>query len=197
MDDPAALVAPRFPTRVTLAAAILTCCIALPISRDGETSLLRLLIEAWHEDWLSGTLLALVLGAPHGFALALMLATRNGGAWSIAAVKGWVTLMQFELVLLGLLVLHQIPRDHDMRAPWALVGFAAITAARFARRTASPRLVADDRDLRFYGRWGAILVVGIMVWGELQVLGRGTPGLWLHGTLAAAFMLASSLRRRC
>src|SRR5262245_20899597 len=109
------------PARVTLAAVLLAACIALPFGPDADTSLLRLLIEAWHEDWLSGTLLALVLAAPHAFAASLVLASRTGGAWSSFAVKAWVTLMQAELVMFALLVLHELHKDHDLRAPLAIV----------------------------------------------------------------------------
>jgi len=183
-------------SRVTVAALLMAACILLPFGRHDDTSLLRLLIEAWHDDWLAATVLALVLAAPHAFAGTLVLASR-GGAWSTAGVKAWVTLMQAELVVIGLVVLHQIPREHEMRAPWALVGFALVTAARFGHRIASPRVHASARDLRFYANWGALLVVGIFAWGELQFVDRGGAGTWLHATLAAAFVLAAVTRRRC
>ncbi len=186
----------RLPLRVTVAAALLAACIALPVDRHGDASLLRLLIEAWHEDWLSGTLLALVVAAPHGFALALVLASRSGGAWSSAAVRAWVTLMQAELVVFALLVLHELPRHHDFRAPWALIGFAFITALRFAQRVASTHPTSDARELDVAARWGALLIVGLFGWGELQLVGRGAVGPWFHATLGAAFLLAAVARRR-
>ncbi|MBC8074019.1 MAG: hypothetical protein IAG13_37210, partial [Deltaproteobacteria bacterium] len=147
-DDP--FEAPRLPTRTTLAAALLAACIGLPFFSHDDISLLRVLLEAWHEDWLGGTLLALVVGAPHAFGLALVLASR-GGRWGTAAVKAWATLMQAELVLFALLLLHQLERDNDVRAPWVLIGFAAITAARFAQHVASTEVAtATDRGLSFY-----------------------------------------------
>jgi hypothetical protein len=183
------------PTRVTLAAVLLAGCIALPFGRDADTSLLRLLIEAWHEDWLSGTLLALVLAAPHAFAASLVLASRTGGAWSTVAVKAWVTLMQAELVMFGMIVLHELHKAHELRAPWAIIGFAFVTAARFAARLAGAE-TRGDQDLSFWARWGAMLVIGMFAWCELQVMGRGEVGMWLHATLAAAFALAAMVPRR-
>lgn len=183
----------RLPARVTLAALLLAGCIALPFSPDSDASLLRLLIEAWREDWLTGVLLATVLAAPHAFAGALVMASRTHGRWSTAAVKIWVTLMQAELVILGMIVLHELRNARDLRAPWALIGFAFVTAARLASRLAS---AADREDLRFWARWGALLVVGVLGWFELQVIGRGEVGMWLHATLAAAFALAAMVPRR-
>ena len=184
----------RLPARVTLAAVLLAGCIALPFSPDRDVSLLRLLITAWREDWFTGTLLALVLAAPHAFAAALVLASRTNGRWSTTAVKAWVTLMQAELVMLGMIVLHELKNAREIRAPWALIGFAFVTAARFAGRVASTD--RDSGDLRFWARWGALLVVGVLGWCELQIIGRGEAGMWLHATLAAAFALAAMTPRR-
>jgi hypothetical protein len=188
--------ASRLPWRVTFMASALTAAIALPLSTDGDSTLLRELLRAISNDWLSGTMMAVVLGAPHGFALAVVLASRTGGAYSGAWVRAWVALLQTEVVVLGLFVLRNLGETHGVRAPWALIGFAFVSVAYFAYRVASPNVPPHRRDTGFFARWGALLVVGVFVWFELQLLGhRNTVGLWLHGTLVAAFALAASVPR--
>ena len=194
MDDPAAR-RPNVPVRVGLAAIALAACVLLPIDPHEGKSMLQLLVDAFREDWLVGLTVAVVLGSPYAFAAAVALASIGGGAWSAAWLRAQVALLQTEVVVLGLLVLHGLG-EHDARAPWAMIGFAATTLAVFVHRVASPAVAERHRDLRFFARWGAILVTGTYAWFELQCLGRDECGLLLPGTLAAAFLLAAVVPRR-
>lgn len=188
--------ASRLPWRVTLMAAALAAAVALPLSIDDDATLLRELLDAIANDWLSGIMLAIVLGAPHGFALAVAFASRTGGAYSGAAVRAWVALLQTEVVIIGLVVLRNLGEAHSLRAPIAMIGFAGVSVAYFAYRVASPGVPPHRRDTGFFARWGALLVVGTFGWFELQMFGRDThAGLWWHGTLVAAFALAASVPR--
>jgi len=192
MDEPDAR--PAVPTTVTLAALALAACVLLPVDAHDDTTMLQLLLDAFREDWLVGLTVTLVLGSPYAFAAAVVCSGTAGGAWANAWVRAQVALLQTEVVVLGLLVLHGLG-EHDARAPWALIGFAATTLAVFVHRVASPNVAERHRDGRFYARWGAILVAGTYAWFQLQCIGKGECGLVLPGTLAAAFLLAASVPR--
>jgi hypothetical protein len=187
--------ATKLPWRVTMLALALAASVALPLSAAEGTTLLRVILESLRNDWLGGLLFAIVFGAPHGFALAAAWASRTGGAYAGAAVRAWVALLQTEVVVIGLLVLRNLD-EGNVRAPFAIIGFAAITAMFFAHRVASPDVPPHRRDTGFFARWGALLVVGVFGWLELQWIGGdAAPGPWLHATLAAAFGLAASVPR--
>ncbi len=186
MDDSASAV----PTRVTFAALVLAACVLLPVDPYEGTSMLRLLLDAFHEDWLGGLALAVVLGSPYVFAAAVACSGTVGGPLSRAWVRAQVALLQTEVVVIGLLVLHGM-RDHGTRAPWAMIGFAATTLVVFVHHVASPNVAERHRDPRFFARWGAILVAGTFAWFLLQVLGHREYPAVLPGTLAAAFLLAA------
>jgi hypothetical protein len=187
--------AARLPWRVTLIAVALAACVALPLSNDDDKTLLRVILESIDNDWLLGLMFGVVFGAPHGFALAVAWASRTGGSYGGGLVRAWVALLQTEVVVIGLLVLRNLGED-GIRAPLAMVGFAAVSAMFFAYRVASPSVPPHRRDTGFFARWGALLVAGVFGWLELQWLGGGSaPGLWLHGTLAAGFALAASVPR--
>lgn len=177
-------------------AAALAATVALPVVADDDQTLLGEILKLFAKDWLSGLLFAVVFAAPQAFALAVAFASRTGGSYAAGAVRAWVTLLQTEVVLVGLLVLHGLDKSADVRAPLAIIGFALVSALFFGYRVASPSVPAHRRDTGFFVRWGALLVVGLFAWLELQWFGRDSaPGLWLHGTLAAAFALAASVPR--
>jgi hypothetical protein len=167
----------------------------LPVDPHEGTSMLDLLIEAFREDWLVGLTVCVVLGSPYAFAASVACAGTAGGALSAAWVRAQVALLQTEVVVLGLLVLHGLG-EHDARAPWAMIGFAGTSLLVFVHRVASPGVAERHRDVRFFARWGALLVAGTYAWFQLQCLGRETCGLVLPGTLAAAFLLAAVARPR-
>lgn len=195
MDDSAAR--PNVPVVVALAALALAACVLLPVDPRAGTSMLQLLLDAFRDDWLVGLTVSIVLGSPYLFAMSVAIAALRGGPWTAAWVRAQVALLQTQVVVLGLLVLHAIGEPHHgARAPWAMIGFAATTLAVFVHRVASPEVADRHRDLRFFARWGAILVAGTTAWFELQCIGRGECGLLLHGTLAAAFLLAASVPKR-
>ncbi len=196
---PADISAARLPFRVTLMAAALGAAIWLPLSPEDDATLARVIVELVGRDWLQGLLFAVVFGAPHGFGFAAVWASGRGGPYGAALVRAWVALLQTELVLLALIVLRQggeIQGEGEIRAPQAIIGFAVVSLLFFVHRVASPSVPDHRRDTGFFIRWGALLTVAMFGWFELQWLGGGAaPGLWLHGTLAAAFGLAASVPR--
>ncbi len=183
------------PLRVTLAALALFACAWLPISPEVNTTLARVLMNAFRNDWLHGALLALVIGAPYLFGLAVALASRVRGGYTALLVRAWTTWLQFEVALIGLLALRIFVPDPDeveVRAPWAIIGVAGVTVLAFVHRLASPNVL----QLGFYARWGALLVVGVFAWLELQAFGHGPEvGAFWHGTLGAAFLLVAAVPR--
>lgn len=180
---------------MTIMAVALASAVCLPLSADEGTSLLRVILRAIHDDWLTGLMLGVVIAAPHGFGAAAVFASRTGGPYGGAMVRAWVALLQTEVVIVGLLALRAMG-DGNVRAPLAIIGFAAVSLLFFVYRVASPSVPDHRRDTGFFVRWGALLTAGMFGWFELQWLGGGSaPGLWLHGTLAAAFALAASVPR--
>jgi hypothetical protein len=185
---------PTVPMVVTLAALGLAACVLLPVDPHEGRSMLQLLLDAFREDWLVGLTVTVVLGSPYAFAIAVACSGTAGGAWASAWVRAQVALLQTEVVVIGLLVLHAL-HETDARAPWAMIGFAATTLAVFVHRVASPTVAERHRDLRFHARWGAILVTGTYGWFQLQCQGRDECGLVLPGTMVAAFVLAAVVPR--
>jgi hypothetical protein len=181
---------PGMPTRVTFAALVLAACVLLPVDPHRGTSMLRFLLDTFREDWLIGIVSTVLLGSPYAFAVAVACSGTAGGPLSRVWVRAQVALLQTEVVVLGLLVLRNLD-EHNARAPWAMIGFAATTIVVFVRHVASPAVPEGHRDPRFFTRWGAILVAGTFAWFLLQVLGRAEYGGVLPGTLAAAFLLAA------
>ncbi len=186
---------PPLPWRVTLVALVLVGVAWLPLEHDGDVSLVRVLLEAWREDWLQGLLVTLVVGAPHLFGLAVLYGSRRPGAWASAAVRAWSSWLMFEAVLLALVVVRSTGGRDAPRAPWLLVGFVAVLASLYIRRIASPDVPPHRRDLGFFARAGALAIFGVFAWGELQFHGGEGPGLWYHATTAAAFALAAVVPR--
>jgi hypothetical protein len=192
MDEPDAR--PAVPTTVTLAALALAACVLLPVDAHDDKTMLQLLLDAFREDWLIGLMVAIVLGSPYVFAASVACSGTAGGAWANAWLRAQVALLQTEVVVLGLVVLRGLG-EHDVRAPWALIGFAGTTLAVFVHRVASPKVAERHRDARFFARWGAILVAGAYAWFQLQCLGKNECGLVFPCTLAAAFVLAAVVPR--
>lgn len=185
----------RLPWRVTLAALLLGGAAWLPLAQDDSPSLARVLLEALREDWFSGVLFTVIFGAPHLFALTVVAASRTGGRYLALWARAWVVLLQTQVVLIALMVLRSM-NESSLRAPWAIIGFAAVTVSFFSYRLASSRVPEHRRDLGFVARWGALLIAGTFGWFELQWLGGSeAPGPWLHATLAAAFVLAAAVPR--
>ncbi|MBK8238370.1 MAG: hypothetical protein IPK74_22800 [Deltaproteobacteria bacterium] len=183
------------PWRVTLAAAVLLACAWLPISVGQDGTLAGLLLAAWREDWLQGLLATLVLGGPHLFAATAMVASRAPDGAAPAWVRALTAWLMVELVLLALIVLHGLQEGQGGRAPLALIGFAAVLASAWWRRMASPHTPMHRRDVGASVRFGAMACFGAFAWFELQVRGGQGPGLWLHATTAASFLLVAVVPR--
>jgi|SRR5688572_9330541 len=177
----------RWPLRTTLAALALAACVLLPVV-PGERSALELFIQTLRRDWFSGVLALLFLGGPYTFGLCLAIASRTRGSWSATLTAGWVALLQLELLIVGLWILR-LDDPGPMRARMALVGFAIGTAVSFAFS-----VVRASGDLRFWARWGAVLVAGTFGWLLVQPIEVASP--LLRATTAAAALLAIAVPRR-
>src|SRR5262245_27614629 len=97
---------PTVPTVVTFAAIVLAACLLLPVDPHEGKSMLDVLLEAFREDWLVGLMVVVVFGSPYAFAIAVVCAGTAGSALASAWVRGQVALLQTEVVVIGLLVLH-------------------------------------------------------------------------------------------
>ncbi|MFO0632421.1 MAG: hypothetical protein U0168_06190 [Nannocystaceae bacterium] len=179
----------------TLVALVLVGVAWLPLEHDGDVSLVRVLLEAWREDWLQGLLVTLVVGAPHLFGLAVLYGSRRPGAWASAAVRAWNSWLMFEA--------RSCSRWWSCAAPAAAMPrarrgcwSASSPCSRVCTSTASPagtcrRIAATWAS----SRAGALAIFGVFAWGDLQFHGGAGPGLWYHATSAAAFALAAVVPR--
>lgn len=183
------------PWRVTLAAAALLACAWLPLSQGNDGSLAGLLLAVWREDWLQGLFATLVLGGPHVFAATAMVASRAPDGAAPAWLRAMTAWLMVELSLLALLVLHDLQQGHRWRAPWVIIGVAAVLVSTWWRRFASPHTPMHRRDVGASVRFGAMASFAAFAFFELQLRMGEAPGLWLHATTAASFLLVAVVPR--
>ncbi|HWB79366.1 MAG TPA: hypothetical protein VG755_30600, partial [Nannocystaceae bacterium] len=183
------------PGRLALAAMLLAACALLPFSSSEPTNVLMLIVRLLRVSLGAAVVASLTLGAPHGFAIAVSLAARNGSAFGIKLVRFWTLALHVALVLFALEIRGIDQRGGDFLAPFALYGFAAVATIRYGMLLASGKgdLVADVRH-------GALAIIGAFAWMELQLRhpGANPDGVawWLHGTLVTAFFVLRAARRR-
>lgn len=165
--------------------------LALPITAGGP-SLLDLLLGSFHDNPFGALLLLVMLGSPQLFGLAvafagLMSGERGTARWLVTAL---VTLMQGMLVMFATKLIGT-----RLLAPAALLGFALVTGLYLpfaaGQAEASPR---GQLSLRWYVRWGALLIAGLGGWVRVQLIDVVTPALDV-ALLSAALLLASTARR--
>lgn len=166
--------------------------IALPIVPDGP-SLVDLLLRAAQENLLGALLLLLMIGSPQLFGLAVAFAglTREDLV-ARAAVTWTVAIMQAMLVLIAVNVVGA-----RVVAPTALLGFAVATG--FYLPFASGAAAASSHQqlgLRWYVRWGALLIAGMGLWLRLQAFAGVPIGPAIDVALATSALLLTTLARR-
>lgn len=166
--------------------------IAMPIVPDGP-SLLDVLLQVARDNPLGALTMLLMFGSPQLFGLAVGIAglTRED-AVARAAVTSMVALMQGMLVMLGVGIV-----GGNVVAPVGLFGFAIVTGLYLPY--ASGEAAASTRghlSLRWWVRWGALLVAGFGLWLRLQALAGVPIGLAIDVAIAAAVVLLASLAPR-
>ena len=164
--------------------------IALPIVGDGA-SLLDLLLRAAQDNFLGAVVLLIMLGSPQLFGLAVALAWVTGEEGLVRAPLTWlVAIMQGMLVLFGVNLVGA-----PVTGSLALLGFALVTGMYLP--FAAGEAAASQRErlsLRWYVRWGALLIAGFGLWVRLQMLGTVAPAIDV--AIGAAALLLASLARR-
>ncbi len=172
-------------------ALALAGCIALPLSADTGRSVLDLLLEAFHKDWLDGIVLGLVFGPPYAIGLCIALATFTGGRWGATLVKVPLVLLHLEVLMLALVLVH----GDERRQAWGLLGFSIVMVLRLLARAARSRSTGTHATLGWLARTGGILVAGLFGWLRLQVPGPDV-GIAVSATLVTAVLMAATARPR-
>lgn len=184
---------PRLPLSQTVLGLTLFASIALPITRDG-LSLLDVFLRLAAESPIGALGFLIMFASPQLFGLAVALArvVRDEDV-ALYLVQAPVAILQGMVVLFGMSLINA-PR---VIAPLALAGFAVVTAVYYLY--SSSEAAASDRPLplRWYVRWGALLVAGVGLWLRLQALGSLHLGVALDVTIvAASLLLVSAVPRR-
>jgi len=167
---------------------------ALPLSL-GEVSPLQALLRVFAESWVDGFVAALLFGSPYllGACVALAVLVRSGLTHALLRVP--VTVLYGELVFLALMLIKD---PGDAAAPWSLIGFVAAATLGGVARFANDAKRARVPSVAWTGRWGALLLVGLLGWLLLQVFVHGDAsavfGPW--ATLAAGALLVVTCRPR-
>ncbi len=181
------------PGRLAFFALMLAACIVLPFTSDMPLSPLSLIIGWMRSSIAAGLVACATVGAPHGFAIAVVLAARGGKRPARIAVRAWTYLVQGALVLLSLQVWSLDRHGAGFVAPLALYGFTLVTVIRY-RMDHVVGMAGLRRDVRH----GALAIVGALAWLELQVHAGELAGVawWLHGTLTSAVLVFRAARPR-
>lgn len=166
--------------------------IALPFSPGGP-SLLDLLLRAAHQNPLGAAILLVMLGCPHLFGLAVASAwlTRDD-AVARAAVTSLVAIMQGMLVMISVNLVGA-----PVVAPLALLGFGLVTGLYLPYASGEAAASARGQlSLRWYVRWGALLIAGFGLWLRLQTLAGVEIGPAIDVAIGAAVVLLVTLAPR-
>lgn len=168
--------------------------IALPLTRDG-LSLLDILIRVISRDPIGGLTFLIMFASPQLFGLAVALSgVVRDSRVALIGVQLPLAVLQAMTFLIGV----AMAGNRAAIAPFALLGFALVTSGYYLY--ASGEAAASSRgglDLRWYIRWGALLVAGVGGWLRLQALAGLHLGIALDvATIAAALLLVSVARPR-
>ncbi|MBL9104768.1 MAG: hypothetical protein JNL82_27740 [Myxococcales bacterium] len=172
---------------------VLAATIALPLGPGGQ-SLLELLLAALREHPANGAILLIMLGSPHLFGLAVAFAgvTRADSVPLRVVLTYPVAIMQAMLVMFAVNV-QQAP----VVAPRAILGFALVSGLYLPYAAGAAAASSRERlGIRWYVRWGALLIAGTGLWLRLQAQVGLKLGPAVDVALAAAVLLLASLARR-
>lgn len=178
-----------------VAALALVASAALPLSPAGH-SFLTLLRGEFGRGVLEGMLMLAGFGSPYLFAVVVALVPgRVPDALAARMVRVPLALLHSQLVLVALVVWLA----GDALADLALLGFALVSGASLAlysaRAKAEDTSVLQASTLRWYVRWGGMMVTAVAAWMELQRISGLEFGLALHVALGAGVAMVFSVAR--
>ncbi|MCA9660475.1 MAG: hypothetical protein KC486_19175 [Myxococcales bacterium] len=181
------------PGEVALAGIGLGLAGALPLTVGGR-SFFDVAWELLNTVGWAAVPMLLMVGAP--FLLGLLIGAAGlapGSQLLFLGISALVSLIQADLVYLAL---HLIGAEGPV-APYALIGFAAVTSVAMILGSAELRARGDGRrpPLRWWIRWGALLVAGLALWIRLQSLQGAPIGLAIDGALLSSVLIIAALRR--
>lgn len=184
---------PRLPLSQAVLGLTLFASIALPITRDG-LSLLDVFLRMTAESPIGALAFLIMFASPQLFGLAVALARLiRDDEVALYLVQIPVAILQGMIVLFGVSLINA-PRAV---APVALAGFAVVTAVYYLYSSSEAAASGRPLSLRWYVRWGALLVAGAGLWLRLQALGVLYLGVALDVTVvAASLLLVSTAARR-
>ena len=167
--------------------------IALPITRDG-LSLIDVFLRMAAESPIAAIAFLIMFASPQLFGLAVAVARLvRDESIALALVQIPVAILQAMTVLFGMSLINN-PRAV---APMALAGFALVSALYYLYTSAEAAAADRPLPLRWYVRWGALLVAGLGMWLRLQALGSLRLGVALDvAVVTAALLLVSTVPRR-
>jgi hypothetical protein len=183
---------PALPLAQAVLGLTIFASIALPLTPAGW-SLLGLVLRAFRDGPAAGLVFLAMFASPQLFGLAVAI-----GGWHrdervvLALVQGPIVILQ-GMIVLG--ALSTLGNPHAV-APLGFLGFAVTTGGYLVY--ASAEAAASERGplgLRWYARWGALLVAGLAGWLRLQSLGVLHLGVAVDVAGVAAALLAWRLRR--
>jgi hypothetical protein len=184
---------PQIPLSQAVLGLSLFATIALPFTRDG-LSLLDVFLRMAQESPLGALAFLIMFASPQLFGLAVAVARLlRDESIALALVQIPVAILQAMLVLFGMSLINA-PRAV---APVALAGFAFVSAMFYLYSSSEAAAADRPLSLRWYVRWGALLVVGAGMWLRLQALGSLRLGVALDvAVVTAALLLVSTVPRR-
>ncbi len=167
--------------------------IALPLTPSGH-SLLDMLVHLFADSPFAALTFLIMFASPQLFGLAVAVAHLLRDAPSARPV---VVLPLAVLQAMTFLVAIGLTGTPRVVAPYAFMGFALVTSGYYLYASAEAEAAGRQLSLRWYIRWGALLVAGIGAWLRLQ--STHGPGLGVAvdvATGAAVLLLASTARPR-
>jgi hypothetical protein len=186
-------VEPTIHKGIAVLGLVLAGSAAMPWLPDGAT-FVDLVIEAFHRSVLEAVLLTVGFGSPFLFGLCValgILALRPPIARRLVRLP--IGFMHSQLVLVAIVMMTERER---VAGAVALLGFAVVSALRFAFHSARTRAEGDGPSLAWLVRWGAMIVAGVAGWMELQRVADIAFGRGLDVALASAVLMILAFGHR-
>ena len=179
---------PQLPLSQAVLGLSLFASIALPITRDG-LSLLDVFLRLAAESPLGALAFLIMFASPQLFGLAVAIARLvRDESIALALVQIPVAILQAMTVLFGMSLINA----PTAVAPLALAGFALVSALYYLYTSGEAAAADRPLPLRWYVRWGALLVAGLGMWLRLQTLGSLQLGLAIDVAIGTAALLLVS-----
>jgi hypothetical protein len=194
--EPSSGPAPVEPTihkAIAVLGLVLAGSAAMPWLPDGAT-FVDLVLEAFHRSVLEAVLRTVGFGSPVLFGLCValgILVLRPPIARRLVRLP--IGFMHSQLVLVAIVMMTE--RERVVGAV-ALLGFAVVSALRFAVHSARTRAEGDGPSLAWLVRWGAMIVAGVAGWMQLQRVADIAFGRGLDVALASAVLMILVFGRR-